>query len=89
MEIFEDGIKVEVNGVGMVTHRKVLTPAQKKVYRKHHRVTLGSEGLTPSYILCMNIWHPLWGPNKNFPSHTLASISLYLMRFNTVTKGSH
>lgn len=36
--IFEDYINFEVDGVGMVTDRKNLTPVQKKVYRKHHRV---------------------------------------------------
>lgn len=37
-DILEDEIKFEVDGVFMVTYRKNLTPAQKKVYRKHHRV---------------------------------------------------
>lgn len=34
----EDGIDFHVNGVGMVSGRKSLTPDQKKIYRKHHRV---------------------------------------------------
>lgn len=36
--IIEDEINFEVGRVGMVTNIKNLTPAQKKVYRKHHRV---------------------------------------------------
>lgn len=37
-DILEDGIDIPVNGVGMVSDRKVLTPTQKKVYIKHHIV---------------------------------------------------
>lgn len=37
-EIIEDGIDIQVNGAGMVTNRKSLTHAQKKTYKKHHRV---------------------------------------------------
>lgn len=41
--ILKDGIGIQVNNVGMVSDRKSLTPAQKKIYRKHHRV----RGATP------------------------------------------
>ncbi|XP_050909755.1 uncharacterized protein LOC127123595 [Lathyrus oleraceus] len=37
-DILEDGIDIPVNGVRMATDKKSLTPAQKKTYRKHHRV---------------------------------------------------
>lgn len=37
-EILEDGINIQVNGVGMVSGRKSLTLEQKKIYKKHHRV---------------------------------------------------
>ena len=37
-DILEDGIDIVVDNVGMVADRKTLTPAQKKIYRKHHRV---------------------------------------------------
>ena len=36
--IFEDDIDIQVNGVGMVSDRKSLTPAHKMIYRKYHRV---------------------------------------------------
>lgn len=32
-DIIEDGINILINGVGMVTHRKSITPSQKKTYR--------------------------------------------------------
>ena len=37
-ELWEDGTNFEVDGVGMVTNRNNLTPAQKKVYIRYHRV---------------------------------------------------
>lgn len=37
-DILEDGIDIEVNGVGMVTNRKIHTLTQKKTYINHHRV---------------------------------------------------
>lgn len=37
-DILEDSIDILVNAVGMITDRKSLTPAQKKTYRKYHRV---------------------------------------------------
>lgn len=37
-DILEDGIDILVNGVGMVSHIKTLTPAQKKINRMYHRV---------------------------------------------------
>lgn len=37
-DIIEDAIDIPVNEVGMLTNRKTLTSAQKKIYRKHHRV---------------------------------------------------
>lgn len=37
-DILEDGIDIQVNGVGMMSGRKSLTHAQKKIYIKHHRV---------------------------------------------------
>lgn len=37
-DILEDDIDIPVNGVGMVTDRKILTSAHKKAYKKHHRV---------------------------------------------------
>lgn len=37
-DILEDDIDIQVNGVRMVYERKSLTPTQKKIYRKHHRV---------------------------------------------------
>lgn len=37
-DILEDSIDIQVNGVGMVFDGKFLTPDQKKIYRKHHRV---------------------------------------------------
>lgn len=37
-DILEDIIYIQVNSVGMVSDRNSLTPAQKKIYRKHHRV---------------------------------------------------
>lgn len=37
-DILEDGIDFQVNGVGMVSDRRSLTPDQKKIYTKHHRV---------------------------------------------------
>ncbi|XP_050915307.1 uncharacterized protein LOC127130322 [Lathyrus oleraceus] len=37
-DILEDDINIQVNGVGMVSDRKSLTPSQKNIYRKHHRV---------------------------------------------------
>lgn len=37
-DILEDGIDILVDGVRMVTDRKSLTLAQKKIYRKQHRV---------------------------------------------------
>lgn len=36
--ILEDGINIQVNGAGMVSDKKSLTPAQKMIYIKHHRV---------------------------------------------------
>lgn len=36
--ILEDDIDILIDGVGMVTDIKSLTPAQKKTYRKHHKV---------------------------------------------------
>lgn len=36
LDILEDDIDIPVNGVRMVFDRKTLTPAQKKVCRKHH-----------------------------------------------------
>lgn len=36
--IIEDGIDIEVNGVGMVTNKKITTPVQNKTYIKHHIV---------------------------------------------------
>lgn len=36
--ILEDKTNIKFNGVRMVTDRKTVTPAQKKIYRKHHRV---------------------------------------------------
>ena len=36
--ILEDSIDIQFNGVGMVSDRKSLTPAQKKIYIKYHRV---------------------------------------------------
>lgn len=33
-DILEDGIDIQVNEVGMVSGRKSLTPAQKKIYKK-------------------------------------------------------
>lgn len=37
-DILEDGINFHVNGVGIVSDLKYLTPDQKKIYRKHNRV---------------------------------------------------
>lgn len=37
-DILEDGINIQVNGVGMVSDRESLTHAYKKIYRKYHRV---------------------------------------------------
>lgn len=37
-DILEHVIDIKVNGVGMVSDIKSLTPSQKKIYRKHHRV---------------------------------------------------
>lgn len=37
-DILDDGIDIVVDGVGMLADRKSLTHAQKKIYRKHHRV---------------------------------------------------
>lgn len=37
-DILEVGIDFDVDVVGMVKDRKALTPSEKKVYRKHHRV---------------------------------------------------
>lgn len=37
-DILEDEIDMVVDGIGMVKERKNLTPSQKKVYRKNHRV---------------------------------------------------
>lgn len=37
-DILEDDINIKVNGVGMVTDWKTLTPTQKKIYIKYHRV---------------------------------------------------
>ena len=37
-DILEEGIDIRVNGVEMVFNRKYLTPSQKKIYIKHHRV---------------------------------------------------
>ncbi|XP_050877610.1 uncharacterized protein LOC127081395 [Lathyrus oleraceus] len=37
-DILEDGINIQVNSVGMISDRKYLTPSQKKLYIKHHRV---------------------------------------------------
>lgn len=36
--ILEDGIDIPINGVGMITGRKHITPAKIFLYRKHHRV---------------------------------------------------
>ncbi|XP_050897907.1 uncharacterized protein LOC127104796 [Lathyrus oleraceus] len=36
--IIEDGIDILVDGVGMVSDRKTLTPAPKKIHIEHHRV---------------------------------------------------
>lgn len=36
--ILEDDIDILVNGVGVVIDKKTVTPAQRKTYRKHHRV---------------------------------------------------
>lgn len=36
-DILEDDIDIHVNGVGMVSDRNFVTPAQKKIYKKHHR----------------------------------------------------
>lgn len=36
--IIKDGIDVPIDGVRMVADRKSLTPSQKKIYRKYHRV---------------------------------------------------
>lgn len=36
--IHEDDIDIPVNGFKMLTDRKSITPIQKKIYRKHHRV---------------------------------------------------
>lgn len=33
-DILKDGINIQVNSVGMVSERKSLTPAQKKIYKK-------------------------------------------------------
>src|SRR4030067_3495360 len=37
-DIIEDGIDIEVDDEGKCTDRKKLNDAQKKVYKKHHRV---------------------------------------------------
>lgn len=37
-DILENGINFEVNSVGMTKDMKTLTPAQKKIYIKRHRV---------------------------------------------------
>lgn len=37
-DMLEYGIDLDVNGVRIAKDRKTLTPSQKKVYRKHHRV---------------------------------------------------
>ena len=37
-DILEDGINIQVNGVEMMSDIKSLTPAHKKIYKKHHRV---------------------------------------------------
>src|SRR4030042_6598637 len=37
-DIIEDGIDIEVDDEGKCIDRKKLTEAQKKVYKKHHRV---------------------------------------------------
>jgi len=37
-DIVEDGIEIEVDGEEMAHDRKSMTEAQKKLYRKHHRV---------------------------------------------------
>ena len=34
-DILEDCINIQVNGVGMVSDRKSLTPAQKNIYKKY------------------------------------------------------
>lgn len=34
----KDGINIQVNGVRMMSDRKSLTPAHKKIYEKHHKV---------------------------------------------------
>lgn len=37
-DILKESIDILINGVGIVSDRKTLTPAQKNIYRKHHRV---------------------------------------------------
>lgn len=37
-DIMEYDINIQVKSVGMVSDKKSLTHAQKKIYRKHHRV---------------------------------------------------
>src|SRR4030042_4132635 len=37
-DIIEDGIDIEVDDEGKTADRKKLTDAQKKIYKKHHRV---------------------------------------------------
>lgn len=37
-DILEYDIDIPVNGVGMVSDRKTLTPILKKIYIKHHKV---------------------------------------------------
>lgn len=37
-DILEDDIDIPVNGVGVVSDRKNIRAAKKKIYRKHHRV---------------------------------------------------
>jgi len=37
-DLIEDGDSFEVDTEGIVTDRKSLTPAQRKIYMKHHRV---------------------------------------------------
>jgi hypothetical protein len=36
--IIEDGVTFEADAEGIVTYRKCMTPAQRKIYKKHHIV---------------------------------------------------
>lgn len=52
-DIMKDGINIQVNGVGMVSDRKSLTPEHKKIYRKHEMELNGDEPIKKSKTLAL------------------------------------